>query len=111
MSKNTNTKKIKPTYSEGNEADLSNLKFYGRLEAAHLVGISPETLRAWIRDGVFIPKYRVPRGTSGNLFRYAYSNECINDLRKIKGSRKPGRPVGTLNTISIDNMEVLTQDD
>jgi DNA (cytosine-5)-methyltransferase 1 len=58
-------------------------------EAAELLGVSPNTIRAWGEDGK-IPEYRHPI----NRFRLYKRKELLSVLRAIERSRSGSSKVG-----------------
>lgn len=62
--------------------------WYTRAEAAAKIGRHYDRLRAWHRDGTFVPTAYVERG---KLRVWLYSEEDIEALKKIVAHKHPGR--------------------
>lgn len=60
-------------------------------QAADLVGKDADTLRRWMRKGIYVPHERV---TFGTLNVVVYTKADITAMKKIARELKPGRKPG-----------------
>lgn len=63
-------------------------KMYTRVQAARIIGRSPDTLKRWQKKGLALPSVRMK---AGQLLVWLYTDDDIEILKHVASTCKPGR--------------------